>query len=623
MQGQKAAIGSLPESLALEHGSNSSESGVVEQHLCWTDFIQSPLTNANQEIRNLSTRSMGESSSSPVPKLALKNQVDPKLGHEWSLLVTAHPEPHQHEPSTSKLSLGGAIMNTTHTHANNSYHHLGHNVTVNPSTFIGIKHSNYASSSSGPIESEAQHLRCKRKAVELNIGQSSSRPESSNILQRHEGGSSSSNSSVWRSVSEIPTPANTLPFDPAIPRLGSGIRGVSADNLATENIQRNVRIRVSNFRQQDELPTSNNNNNNGLLSFSSPHASLGLYPVAAAGDSSSSREGQPILRVPSLTRNLHASSRNRSSSSRANLPVSTNISGDLGDNPRTTPTNIIDQSLFIQTAINMDLDSVGENRTRNTNVTNNGNRVASTSNPMPNVGPHRGSSVFSSRRHAEILRRALLSSIESEAGDGGGGGRNSNLLPRIPLPVGASASSSQESGIPRVIGITGRHPHHHLPQMTHRARTVAGGSERRGRLVSEMRNVLDLLRRGEGLRFEDVMFLRQSVFYGVADVPDRYRDMRLDIDNMSYEELLALEERIGNVNTGLTEDNIMKHLKQNTYTSVASQPDDEPCCICQEEYKNGDDVGALECGHDFHTSCIRQWLLQKNSCPVCKSMASK
>ncbi|KAJ4848596.1 hypothetical protein Tsubulata_020265 [Turnera subulata] len=31
---------------------------------------------------------------------------------------------------------------------------------------------------------------------------------------------------------------------------------------------------------------------------------------------------------------------------------------------------------------------------------------------------------------------------------------------------------------------------------------------------------------------------------------DQYRDMRLDVDRMSYEELLALGDRIGNVNTG-------------------------------------------------------------------------
>lgn len=31
------------------------------------------------------------------------------------------------------------------------------------------------------------------------------------------------------------------------------------------------------------------------------------------------------------------------------------------------------------------------------------------------------------------------------------------------------------------------------------------------------------------------MLLDQSVFAGMADMHDRHRDMRLDVDNMSYE----------------------------------------------------------------------------------------
>lgn len=34
---------------------------------------------------------------------------------------------------------------------------------------------------------------------------------------------------------------------------------------------------------------------------------------------------------------------------------------------------------------------------------------------------------------------------------------------------------------------------------------------------------------------QDVMILDQSVIFGVPDLHDRHRDMRLDVDNMSYE----------------------------------------------------------------------------------------
>ncbi|KAG4147208.1 hypothetical protein ERO13_D05G207533v2 [Gossypium hirsutum] len=127
------------------------------------------------------------------------------------------------------------------------------------------------------------------------------------------------------------------------------------------------------------------------------------------------------------------------------------------------------------------------------------------------------------------------------------------------------------------------------------------------------------MRRGENLRFEDVMILDQSVFLGVADIHDRHRDMRLDVDNMSYEELLALEERIGNVSTGLSEEAILNRLKRQKYSSTpGAQSEAEPCCICQEEYNDGENLGTLECGHNFHADCIKQWLC-KNLCPICKT----
>uniref|UniRef100_A0A804M9D9 RING-type E3 ubiquitin transferase n=1 Tax=Zea mays TaxID=4577 RepID=A0A804M9D9_MAIZE len=141
---------------------------------------------------------------------------------------------------------------------------------------------------------------------------------------------------------------------------------------------------------------------------------------------------------------------------------------------------------------------------------------------------------------------------------------------------------------------------------------------REGRRLMEIRNALEMIQRGENVRLE-------SIFYGGLDIHDRHRDMRLDIDNMSYEELLALEERIGNVSTGLSEEAVIKLLKQRKFSSwrLKASLDPEPCCICQEEYVDGDDLGRLDCGHDFHAGCIKQWLVVKNVCPICKNTALK
>ncbi|KAF8751957.1 hypothetical protein HU200_012017 [Digitaria exilis] len=106
---------------------------------------------------------------------------------------------------------------------------------------------------------------------------------------------------------------------------------------------------------------------------------------------------------------------------------------------------------------------------------------------------------------------------------------------------------------------------------------------------------------------------------------DQHRGMRMDIDGMSYEELLALGERIGTVNTGLTDGALTECLKRSLYvpTGSTSQEDgDLKCIVCQEEYFSGVEVGKMSCKHYYHIDCIQQWLRQKNWCPICKSVAS-
>jgi len=42
-------------------------------------------------------------------------------------------------------------------------------------------------------------------------------------------------------------------------------------------------------------------------------------------------------------------------------------------------------------------------------------------------------------------------------------------------------------------------------------------------------------------------------------------------------------------------------------------------CLCdQEEYEPDDELGKLKCDHSYHFQCIKQWLVHKNFCPVCK-----
>ncbi|XVF53863.1 hypothetical protein PTKIN_Ptkin05aG0133400 [Pterospermum kingtungense] len=131
--------------------------------------------------------------------------------------------------------------------------------------------------------------------------------------------------------------------------------------------------------------------------------------------------------------------------------------------------------------------------------------------------------------------------------------------------------------------------------------------------------------------FAEIMLRRNnSVMGGRLDSRDRFSAWRLDIDNMSYEQLLELGDKIGSVNTGLKENEISRCLtkiKGSIMTDDLPSPNlpihvDKKCSICQDEYEADEETGKLYCGHSFHIQCIKQWLVQKNACPVCKTEAT-
>ena len=113
-------------------------------------------------------------------------------------------------------------------------------------------------------------------------------------------------------------------------------------------------------------------------------------------------------------------------------------------------------------------------------------------------------------------------------------------------------------------------------------------------------------------RREIMMNYLMSMLMGLRQREENYPN----VDNMSYEELLALEERMGNVSKGLTKEQIDK-LPRDKFSK--SKYADDKCIICQYEFKNFEKVIALSCKHCFHPDCIEEWLKNQKVCPYCKS----
>ncbi|KAG7020582.1 putative E3 ubiquitin-protein ligase RHG1A, partial [Cucurbita argyrosperma subsp. argyrosperma] len=490
---------------------------------------------------------------------------------------------------------------------------------------------------------------CKRKAIEGSVTQPSL-SGSSNYAQHIESGAEPTlpvfpgryNTGSRLTIPAPPARMNQAPVRGA-GEMTSNSFSESMVAESSDSSQRNYRIRISSSNAQDSFaPTGMTVRHPGASSSQLParilpaeHV-LDLRPAPAVDNISA--QGQPLMiHVPALPRSLQPYRWNGSSTSRSGGSSSSAGERQVVQREEVRPSNmgrnVSEHPMFVPANELRNLVRNPSSRgLASSNLSIPGtvastSRVGSSSGVHPPSGPWmppENSPTQFPRRLTEYVRRQLFSSATNESG-----GRTSNYSQR------SGSTSAQDMVLSSGSGRRG----HHLLQprsalwmerrgdtglgLPYSLRTLAtsGEGSDNNRLVSEqIRNVLGLVRRGESLRVEDVMILDQSLFFGMADIYDRHRDMRLDVDNMSYEELLALEERIGNVNTGLSEETIVARLKRTKHVNAPEpQVEEEPCCVCQEEYKEGEDIGMLDCGHKFHTQCIKQWLMQKNICPICKT----
>lgn len=83
---------------------------------------------------------------------------------------------------------------------------------------------------------------------------------------------------------------------------------------------------------------------------------------------------------------------------------------------------------------------------------------------------------------------------------------------------------------------------------------------------------------------------------------------------MTYEELLELEEKIGQVSRGLPKDLLDKLEKRKIVVNT-----EDMCTVCFSTFEVGDTATTLfRCSHSFHYDCLATWLQKEKKCPVCK-----
>ncbi|KAI4388626.1 hypothetical protein MLD38_000938 [Melastoma candidum] len=610
MQGQGDVRGSLPEALDIDHAS-SSGSGPMNHQLCWNNDLRGlaetqlptlmlPLSADSSIHSQQNLPSSSSSSSQPVigvPECKIVNGWPSSIGFSGGTMQ--HPDNQHQNANVGAFTLGGVDVNQLQLqHPNYGCNppslilDEGHNndnfPTVCPGDQVSdvnginrIVQQQFRGGRVGSSDMRHRHVPCKRKSLEGHIGQSSAVP------------------ATFLSFGGAPLQQQAEPRlqpSPVIQEPGtvSGQFPSSSYQGSAEDSQRNSRLRII---SSSPMPFSS-----GVAFLNSVTASSqtsGFTPSNQSVDMHLlSMSSYIAAHRPPVVLNVPAAAYNGNSST----SVFSGTSGSSAHNPASSSRNTMnDLGHPVYAPMTGSIPLVQNSVTRSVPDASNalpGNAVFSPGNGLiPSLPPISQSAHSStvpldpihharylqSRRLSDYVRRVFLASSGQVMG-----GESRQVLHGRGYPTTGLVNQGLRISSSRSLPSIGRRADSVVVVPNSRNLTSLV-DERRRRLV-ELRRAMEYMRSTPGLRLEDIMRLHPSAFLGIPNLHDRHRDLRLDVDNMSYEELLALEERIGNVSTGLDEETILGRLKQRKFPLAVHEAEVEPCCICQEEYAGGEDI---------------------------------
>lgn len=123
-------------------------------------------------------------------------------------------------------------------------------------------------------------------------------------------------------------------------------------------------------------------------------------------------------------------------------------------------------------------------------------------------------------------------------------------------------------------------------------------------------------------------FLEDEYYSNIDDDDDDDMDedglMDMDVDELTYEELIALGEFIGVEKRGLSLNEVSSYLDLYSYKIAENKIGVDRCVICQIEYEDGEELVTIKkaCEHPYHSECIKKWLQIKKCCPICSTEVS-
>lgn len=559
MQGQRSSVSTLPENLSFEHGSTSSQAG-IDSHVPWNN-MQTSSEARLQEYRTPSSEndtqysnhigqsewSLGETSSGAAR--SQRGHSERKREHRWSIHSQAALEWEECQLESSNiLSFDDIDVNRqgdqTSTRPDSISQDLNMcsefrvqeddecQVIEHPNRHIPVGPSNEkmpsigtSSDSLGMSSLDGRRLSCKRKALEIQDGQSSGEG-SSNYSEHGESqwhGVTSATAQISATNVSMSTPASSnlifsngseQPNSRIRPGVGEAVSSpLSTNSRRTgESSRRNFCLRFSSSHQQEHVPRIPvpREANAGISDVSSSRHSSRLVLRNRLFDlnptphvENGSHPSQSILQhLHSLRRNPH-SRWSGASSSRASNPSSTAVHHERERDPMlceesTTgniPRSISEHPMFIPAG-----EMLGSSQQPpNWNLASGSNSIAGNAVSAPCVGSTSGvnssspSPSWSPRGHphhprrlSEIARRSLLSAS---------GGQSSSAASHSSSRETAIPSGSQNNG-PHIQNMSSALLERHMDSafgIPHSLRSLGAAGEGRNTVMSEVHLCVMLL----------------------------------------------------------------------------------------------------------------------------------
>ncbi|KAJ8568728.1 hypothetical protein K7X08_030950 [Anisodus acutangulus] len=135
---------------------------------------------------------------------------------------------------------------------------------------------------------------------------------------------------------------------------------------------------------------------------------------------------------------------------------------------------------------------------------------------------------------------------------------------------------------------------------------------------------------GSGERMADVVnsstqaVIPDKFLHFTKELQAAYQEHGLEIENKVSEALLEFLDCMKNVNAGwersLEISVFYSRIKLHKNESAKSTclKNKEHCCICLDDYCDGEELAKIDYGHVYHADCIQEWIKLETSCPICK-----